>query len=121
MEGVASGEASVSGDGKKLVEAVMDGTRLVARPGADLARDAVPAFREEMLKLIGEFKPESVTVDFAQVSFLGSAALGVLVEMMKVMGKSHRIDVMNMSASIRTMFEIARLSTLFPIRASGEG
>jgi anti-anti-sigma factor len=117
MEALAYGEAPVSHEQfKAMVTAEMQGTRLVVVPHADLARDAAPQFREELLKLVELHKPEAVTVDFREVHFLGSAALGVLVELMKLLGQARRIDVMNINQTIRTVFEITRLTTLFPIR-----
>lgn len=78
-----------------------------------------PGFRAELDANIAE-QPRRVLVDLSQVSFVDSTGLGVLVALVKRMGQDGRIAVVGANASVRRLFQITKLDTLFLLCDSEE-
>lgn len=83
---------------------------MIDHPRLDAA--AAPSLRQE---LAGRFdnRPERVILDLANVAFIDSTGLGVLVSMLKQMGANGRIVIVGASPAVQRLLQITRLDTLF--------
>jgi anti-sigma B factor antagonist len=84
----------------------------------DLGR--APAFREHLTRVQRE-RPERLIVDLGQVPYMDSSGVATLVEAMQTARRSgSRLVLCNLQERVRSIFEIARLETVFVIVASVE-
>ena len=88
----------------EILEIVVDHPRLDAA--------AAPAFRQELAGRF-EHRPDRVILDLANVEFIDSTGLGVLVSMLKQMGTNGRIVIVGASPAVKRLLQITRLDTLF--------
>jgi len=71
--------------------------------------------RGEFLKILKEGSKE-VMVDFEKVSFVGSAGLATLIEMMQLLRKAGgKLGCCNINNNIRGLFEITKIHKLITI------
>lgn len=74
-----------------------------------------PNVREALRALIDKKLPR-VYVDMAEVSYIDSSGLAVLIEaMQKVHGYGGRLGLFGIRDNVRTVFELARLDQVFKI------
>jgi len=76
-----------------------------------------PLLRSELSDLLGD-APDRATLDFAQVSFIDSSGLGVLVGALKRLRESSPdavLCVANTNGAVRNVFAITGLDELFEI------
>lgn len=77
-----------------------------------------PQLRAELLAVLAE-EPDSITVDFAEVSFIDSSGLGVLVGALKRIrdrGEDATLHVVHPQDAVRKVFDITGLNSLFDLR-----
>jgi anti-sigma B factor antagonist len=77
-----------------------------------------PQLREELSRMLAD-GPESITVDFANVTFIDSSGLGVLVGALKKVRErndSGTIRVVHAQDAVRKVFDITGLDGLFDLR-----
>ena len=89
---------------------------LVADGEIDVATS--PLLRAELAALLAR-KPDRVTLDFAEVSFIDSSGLGVLVGALKRVRErdaAERIRILHAQGPVRKVFEITGLDGLFELR-----
>ena len=71
--------------------------------------------RESFLKILKDGATE-VMVDFEKVSFIGSAGLATLIEMMQLLRKAGgKLGCCNINSNIRGLFEITKIHKLINI------
>jgi anti-sigma B factor antagonist len=71
--------------------------------------------RGKFMELIGD-KPPLLVVNMTQVGFMDSSGLGTLVEVLKWMRRNGgQLRLAGLTQSIRNIFEIARLESVFQI------
>jgi len=59
---------------------------------------------------------ESAVVDFAELDYISSAGLGVLLMTQKrLMAKNHKLKLINMNNHVREIFKYARFDIIFEI------
>ena len=81
----------------------------------DLNVDDSIILRNEFLKILKEGARE-VMVDFEKVSFIGSAGLATLIEMMQSLRKAGgKLGCCNINSNIRGLFEITKIHKLITI------
>ncbi|MBF0489302.1 MAG: STAS domain-containing protein [Candidatus Omnitrophica bacterium] len=74
--------------------------------------------RESFLRILKEGATE-VMVDFEKVSFIGSAGLATLIEMMQLLRKAGgKLGCCNINDNIRGLFEITKVHKLINIYES---
>ena len=72
---------------------------------------------DELYKLVEDDGHKSLLLNFGNVQYLSSAALGKLITLnKKVQGASGKLVLCNIDANIREVFEITRLDKLFVIK-----
>jgi anti-sigma B factor antagonist len=90
---------------------------IVASGEIDVATS--PILRSELASALAA-RPEEVTLDFREVSFVDSSGLGVLVGALKRLRESggQRFCVVGMQDPVRKVFDITGLTALFELRDS---
>ena len=73
-----------------------------------------PELRDAMLTVLLSANPSRLVLDLAQVPYMDSSGLAVLVEGLKRMQRrGGRIALLNLQPRVKGLLEIARLNTLF--------
>lgn len=91
-----------------------DGATIVA-PVGDVDLTASPVLRAE-LKKIQTGRPGKLVVDLAEVPYMDSSGVATLVEAMQISRKNGtRLVLCGMQSKVKSIFEIARLDTVFTI------
>ena len=90
---------------------------IVARGEIDVATS--PLLRSELASALA-LRPEEVTLDLRDVSFIDSSGLGVLVGALKRLRESggERFSVVDVQDPVRKVFDITGLTALFELRDS---
>ncbi|MBF0521979.1 MAG: STAS domain-containing protein [Candidatus Omnitrophica bacterium] len=98
---------------KILVEKI-SGITVVTMDG-ELSVDNSIALRESFLKMLKEGSTK-VLVDFEKVTFVCSAGLATLIEMMQMLKKSGgKLAICNVNKDVKGLFEITKIHKLIPI------
>jgi anti-sigma B factor antagonist len=72
---------------------------------------------EQLFSLIDELGRKKILLNFGNVEYMSSAALGKLITLnKKVQGAGGKLVLCNIDANIREVFEITRLDKLFVIK-----
>lgn len=78
---------------------------------------AGPAFKADLqAQLNGQVN--RALLDMHEVSFMDSTGLGVLVSLLKMLGKDGALAVAGAQPSVRRLFELTRLDTVFRLTDS---
>lgn len=100
------------------VKVTPDGAILSPIGEIDLGR--APAFREHLFTA-QQKKPRRLIVDLGQVPYMDSSGVATLVEAMQTARRSGcKLVLCNMQARVRSIFEIARLDSVFTIVGSAD-
>lgn len=92
-----------------------DGPATIVTPVGDVDLTASPLLRQE-LKKVQAAGPKRLIVDLAAVGYMDSSGLATLVEAMQQARKTGtRIVLCAMTDRVRSIFEIARLDSVFAI------
>ena len=98
---------------KILINPVDDVTVVILE--GELNVDDSIALRGAFLKILKEGALD-VMVDFEKVSFVGSAGLATLIEMMQLLRKAGgKLGCCNINSNIRGLFEITKIHKLITI------
>ncbi|MEL7238974.1 MAG: STAS domain-containing protein [Planctomycetota bacterium] len=91
-----------------------DGQVLRAKLVGEISLKNSPAVRAELLRLVNEHKPARVTMDLADVPYMDSSAIAVLVEVLKAARKHGGVvQLINLTPRVRGLLEISRLESIF--------
>lgn len=89
----------------------------IVSPIGDIDLSRSPTFRRK-LQIVQDTKPARVIVDLSQVSYMDSSGVATLVEALQVARRtSSPLIVCCLNDRVRSIFEIARLDTVFTIVA----
>ena len=81
----------------------------------DLDFHSSPDLRKELTKLV-EKQAAKIMLDFKKVSYIDSSGLATFVELFqRVKRYSGKLVLFNMNASVRSVFEISKLDTIFKL------
>ena len=73
---------------------------------------------EQLFSLVDEMSRKNLLLNFSNVEYMSSAALGKLITLnKKVQASDGRLVLCNIDPQIREVFEITRLDKLFTIRS----
>ena len=98
----------------KILTNIIDDVTVVTLEGELNVDDSI-MLRGTFLKILKE-EPKEVMVDFEKVSFVGSAGLATLIEMMQLLRKSGgKLSCCNINNNIRGLFEITKIHKLITI------
>lgn len=74
-----------------------------------------PDFRKAFLKVL-DSKAQKVVINLSNVAYVDSSGLATLVEaLQKIKGVGGRLKLTNLSAKVKSLFEITKLEKLFEI------
>ena len=98
------------------VKVTADGALVAPVGEIDLGR--APAFREQLVG-VQQKKPRRLVVDLGQVPYMDSSGVATLVEAMQTARRSgSKLVLCNLQTRVRSIFEIARLDSVFTIVAT---
>lgn len=84
----------------------------------DLDFHSSPDLRRELTKLV-EHQAPKVLIDFQKVSYIDSSGLATFVELFQRMKRyGGKLVLFSMNASVRSVFEISKLDTIFKLAGS---
>ena len=93
-----------------------EGGVVVVRPQGEVDLASSPQLRAKLTELIGG-KPTRMILDLSQVSYMDSSGVATLVEAMQQCRRnSATLALAGLQARVRSVFEIARLDTVFDIQ-----
>ena len=99
----------------ELTVSEQDGETVVGAAG-ELDVNTAPELREQLARLVNE-GARRIVVDLADVSFVDSTALSVLVSALKRLRQADGdLELASPNPSVRRVFEITGLTRLFTIR-----
>ena len=95
------------------IQPIDDGT--VVRPSGDIDLSRAPAFRCHLAEVF-QSAPQRVVIDLSQVPYMDSSGVATLVEGMQLASRgSVKLVHVGLQERVRSIFEIARLDTVFTI------
>ena len=81
----------------------------------DLDFHSSPDLRKELTKLV-EKQAAKIMIDFKKVSYIDSSGLATFVELFqRVKRYNGKLVLFNMNTSVRSVFEISKLDTIFKL------
>ena len=87
-----------------------------------LDEDNIGVVGEELLALVGRLKPARLVVDFGNVSYLTSTALGLLLRLRQALSAwGGRLTLCQLHPRLYEVFEVTKLHTLFDIQGEAGG
>ncbi len=93
---------------------------LVVRPVGDVDLSRSPSFRGELKKVLDE-GPGRLVIDLSSVPYMDSSGVATLVECLQIARRgSIPLVLCAMQTKVRSVFEIARLDSVFTISESVE-
>lgn len=96
------------------------GDAVLVQPAGDVDLTASPVLRQA-LKQVLQAKPARLIVDLSSVPYMDSSGVATLVEAMQIARKNGtRMMLCALQDKVRSIFEIARLDTVFTIYATPE-
>lgn len=108
-------DSLAGGSGGADVEVRREGDRCVVSPSGDIDLTASPVLREALRKAQAD-KPSRLIVDLSGVPYMDSSGVATLVEAMQAARRNNSSLVLcGMQQKVRSIFEIARLDTVFKI------
>jgi anti-sigma B factor antagonist len=107
-----------SGSDTLQVRSEIVGTAVVVTPVGDIDLTGSPTLRQELRKAQAA-KPPRLVVNLAQVPYMDSSGVATLVEAMQVARRSgSALVICALQDRVKSIFEIARLDTVFTIAES---
>jgi anti-anti-sigma factor len=87
-----------------------------------LDEDNIDLVGEQLLALAGRLKPVRLLLDFGNVTYLTTTALGLLLRLRKALdGWGGRLTLRHLHPRLYEVFEVTRLHTLFDIQGEAGG
>ena len=95
------------------LESISDGTLL--KPSGDIDLSRAPAFRTHIAGVFQD-SPTRVVIDLSGVPYMDSSGVATLVEGMQLASRAGaKFVLIGLQERVRSIFEIARLDTVFTI------
>jgi anti-anti-sigma factor len=84
-----------------------------------LDEQSTPLVGEHLLALVGRRRPRRLLVDFGNVTYLTTTALGLLLRLRKAQDAwGGRLALRHVSPQLYEVFEVTKLHTLFDIQST---
>ena len=94
-----------------------DGDVVFATITGEIDLNNSPALRTTLFDLAARHSPKRMVLNLAQVPYMDSSAIAVLVELLRRL-RGGKIALAGLQPRVRGLLEIARLDTIFAIVAS---
>ena len=99
-----------------VVSARTDGDATVVALRGEIDLNNSPELRGELFTLLGRQSPKKLVLNLAQVPYMDSSAVAVLVEtLQRVRKQGGKVCLTNLQPRVQGLIEIARLGTIFTI------
>ena len=99
-----------------LPSARSEGDAIVARLHGEIDLNNSPELRSELFALMGRTPPRRLVLNLADVPYMDSSAIAVLVEVLqKVRKQGGKVWLTNLQPRVQGLIEIARLGTIFGV------
>ena len=93
-----------------------DGDTVVVAARGEIDLNNSPELRGELFTLLGRQPPRRLVLNLAEVPYMDSSAIAVLVEVLQKMRKTGgKVWLTNLQPRVQGLIEIARLGTIFAI------
>jgi anti-sigma B factor antagonist len=93
-----------------------EGDAVVASVRGEIDLHNSPELRTEILSLLAEHAPRRLVLNLAEVPYMDSSAIAVLVEAMQKLRKSSgRVCLTNLQPRVKSLLDIAKLGSIFLI------
>ena len=113
-EGLKNVELKTNSEWVASARADGDATVVALRGEIDLNNS--PELRTELFMLLGRQPPKRLVLNLAQVPYMDSSAIAVLVEtLQRVRKQGGKVCLTNLQPRVQGLIEIARLGTIFTI------
>jgi anti-sigma B factor antagonist len=97
-----------------ISSARMDGQSLVVSVQGDIDLHNSPDLRDVLLEALARHRPSRVILNLANVPYMDSSAIAVLVETLQKMRKTGgKVCLTQLQPRVKGLLELARLDTLF--------
>lgn len=88
---------------------------VIVRPAGDIDLSGSPTLRQEIRKVTTD-KPARLIIDLSGVPYMDSSGVATLVEAMQIARRNNtKLILCALQVKVRSIFEIARLDTVFTI------
>jgi anti-sigma B factor antagonist len=103
--------------GSDLIPAARkEGDAVIVAVRGEIDLQNSPELRTELLDLLVKHSPQRLVINLAQVPYMDSSAIAVLVELLqKVRKTGGKIFLTNLQPRVKGLLEIARLGSIFGI------
>jgi anti-sigma B factor antagonist len=96
----------------------LEGDAVVVAVRGEIDLQNSPELRTELIDLFAKHAPQRVVLNLAQVPYMDSSAIAVLVELLqKVRKAGGRVFLTSLQPRVKGLVEIARLGSIFGIVA----
>ena len=93
-----------------------DGDAVVVAARGEIDLNNSPELRGELFTLMGRTPPRRLVLNLAEVPYMDSSAIAVLVEVLqKVRKQGGKVWLTNLQPRVQGLIEIARLGTIFGV------
>jgi anti-anti-sigma factor len=93
-----------------------EGDAIVVALRGEIDLNNSPDLRSELFTLLGRTPPKRLVLNLAQVPYMDSSAIAVLVEtLQKTRKQGGKVYLTNLQPRVQGLIEIARLGTIFVI------
>jgi anti-sigma B factor antagonist len=97
------------------------GPLVYARVEGEINLHNSPALRSDLLKLVEEEKPRAMVLNLAEVPYMDSSAIAVLVEVLKALRADQgEVHLTNLQKRVAGLLHIARLDSIFILNDTDE-
>ncbi len=104
-----------------LMNARKDGDAVLASVKGDIDLHNSPELREGLIELLTQANPTRMILNLSEVPYMDSSAIAVLVEMLQRLRKvGGKIFLTNLHPRVQSLLQIARLDTIFVVKATEE-
>lgn len=94
---------------------------MICRVEGDINLNTASGIKKEFVAFVDQ-KPSRVIINFSKVAYIDSSGLGMLVEILKkIKAYGGSLKLTNLSAKIKSMFEIIQFNKIFDIADNEEG
>lgn len=98
-----------------------EGTLLYARIEGEINLQNSPALRADLLKLVEEQRPRRIVLNLAQVPYMDSSAIAVMIEVLKaIRPEGGTVHLTQLQQRVAGLLRIARLDTIFVLADTDE-
>jgi anti-anti-sigma factor len=99
-----------------IAAARKDGDAVIVAVRGEIDLQNSPELRTELLDLVVKHAPKRMVINLAQVPYMDSSAIAVLVELLqKIRKNAGKVYLCNLQPRVKGLLEIAKLGTIFSI------